>query len=348
MWLLIPGISSLSAPELEDSTSASAPPVFQLARSATWNGKSISPSSWRRVWRTASWTALLSGAICDPSMAERGAARWIAFARASRANRTPSPAGGAGPGTPGGSGRKSGGSLATWSPDGSSWKTCQGSLPLEGLIPSSPIWPKAGGLRNGAVFRRPATEPRTAGSGSSSWRTVNTRDHHPPGPRPDPRCGQAAQVYQAQNWPTPTGHEAGTLNRSGAGGPPQNLAVTARHWPTPRVMPGTHSKVNGKRYETSLEYVSRASLPDPPTGPPGSASSPPDPTSPPPCRLNPAFVEWLMGFSEGWTVPEPGSVRTGCGRLATPSCPPPPPAPSASFLRGSTTAISDAPPEASA
>ena len=38
----------------------------------------------------------------------------------------------------------------------------------------------------------------------------------------------AASGYSS--WPTPTVHEAGTLNRSASGGPPQNLAVSAREW----------------------------------------------------------------------------------------------------------------------
>lgn len=36
-----------------------------------------------------------------------------------------------------------------------------------------------------------------------------------------------------------------------------NLANDARTWPTPRVEPGTHSVTDGKRYETSVEYVAR-------------------------------------------------------------------------------------------
>ena len=48
--------------------------------------------------------------------------------------------------------------------------------------------------------------------------------------------------------------------------------------------------------------VEHSFLPDQPTGTPGEKSSTPAPTSP--RRLNPLFVEWLMGLPEGFTSPE--------------------------------------------
>lgn len=62
----------------------------------------------------------------------------------------------------------------------------------------------------------------------------------------------------------------------------ENDQTSLQLWPTPRREPGTHSVVNGKRYETSLEYVVREQK---------------DETR----RLNPRFVEWLMGFPITWT-----------------------------------------------
>jgi hypothetical protein len=69
------------------------------------------------------------------------------------------------------------------------------------------------------------------------------------------------------------------------------LEQAVRMWPTPRVMPGNSSKVNGKEYETSLQSMARKgllSLTDQSGG-----------------QLNPVFVEWLMGWPLGWSDLKP-------------------------------------------
>jgi hypothetical protein len=97
--------------------------------------------------------------------------------------------------------------------------------------------------------------------------------------------------------------------------------------PTPRVMPGTRSVVNGKVYETSLQSMAmRGMLPTPnvPNGgrirrsqPEGSKRqmsletvvlmlpTPDEVVTNPtgaagPMRLNPLFVAWMMGYPPGW------------------------------------------------
>jgi hypothetical protein len=67
------------------------------------------------------------------------------------------------------------------------------------------------------------------------WSTARAEDGE--------NCGNHPQATDSltgatRNWPTPSAHEAGTLNQSDAGGPPQNLAVTARTWSTPSAHDG--------------------------------------------------------------------------------------------------------------
>ena len=121
-------------------------------------------------------------------------------------------------------------------------------------------------------------------------------------------CGGGEFAKQANNWVTPnardwkseTGSENNRYDRTPGlsrqvynlshpdppipDGPAssENVPTSRRLWPTARQEPGTHSIVNGKRYETSLEYVARDQK---------------DQTR----RLNPRFVEWLMGFPISWT-----------------------------------------------
>jgi hypothetical protein len=93
---------------------------------------------------------------------------------------------------------------------------------------------------------------------------------------------------QAQRWGDPARHGGCNLDDQ-----------VAALWPTPLVSAmkgaGTSRRQGGENLQTT---VSRFSLPDPET-PPGSASSPRSPTSP--RRLNPRFVEWLMGLPLGYT-----------------------------------------------
>lgn len=99
-------------------------------------------------------------------------------------------------------------------------------------------------------------------------------------------------------WPTPIrndGEKRGDFDAAKSPG----LAADAKLWPTPRREPGTHSVVDGKRYETSLEYVARDQA---------------DETR----RLSPRFVEWLQAFPIGWTEldPEGGPMQDRARRLS--------------------------------
>jgi hypothetical protein len=83
-------------------------------------------------------------------------------------------------------------------------------------------------------------------------------------------------------------------------------------WVTPasRDYKGANSETHctetggGRKHMDQLSnQVEHSFLPAQQTETPGETSSESAPTSP--RRLNPKFVEWLMGMPEGWTSPEP-------------------------------------------
>jgi hypothetical protein len=168
-----------------------------------------------------------------------------------------------------GFGPKWGESFAYFDPAQSCWKTSQGSLLLDSAT-LSVTWPRAGMTRSGIAYRLQPLAPRTCATAFS------------------------LSLHQA-TWPTPltqdSKHAAATEWELGR--PPQrdllHVRVARRQmWPTPQASddrdrgnlstPAIQRRAaKGKQLNLSM-VVSQ-----------GSGS------------LNPTWVEWLMGFPEGWT-----------------------------------------------
>lgn len=93
MWLYVPNTStsSPSAPEAEDSISASSWQFKALEQSVWWRGKPSQSRHWYQRWSKASFIQLLCGRMPEPSTAAHGVARWTASLAASRASLTASP-----------------------------------------------------------------------------------------------------------------------------------------------------------------------------------------------------------------------------------------------------------------
>lgn len=137
---------------------------------------------------------------------------------------------------------------------------------------------------------------------------------------------------QAALWRTPTvGQAGGGMDPAlrEARGQTVNLKDQVSGWNTPRARDG---KMGGKdcletqagelwatpraaerqqhnsrdAYVALSRQMSRSSLPAQATSPAGATSSPNGRTSRP--RLNPAFVEWLMGWPDGWTACAPAEM----------------------------------------
>lgn len=109
------------------------------------------------------------------------------------------------------------------------------------------------------------------------------------------------------------------INGNGAG-MPLTVAVKVDNWRTPTVgdtepgPPETQGQVMLANQAKTWSFPSTRPVPENASA--GLPSSPPAPTS---LRLSPAFVEWLMGWPEGWTIPEPATPPTGPTACVSPA-----------------------------
>lgn len=166
---------------------------------------------------------------------------------------------------------------------------------------------------------------------AQSWPTV--ADH-----------GEARATYARGNptltgatrdWATPTAHDGRRPGQDHASTQGANLSRDAAKWPTPKARDWKGGGGMKERHSPDLDKIAEASALSPQatpttttepssTGAPstsGEASSIGVPTSRQ--RLNPLFVEWLMGWPEGWTSLAP----TGCASSETASSHSRPPSP---------------------
>jgi hypothetical protein len=253
------------------------------------------PVSWPG-WKKRPWIRLLFTTISQPMMAARGVEQWISSLRDFHANPTASPASGQESPTSDGSGTTSGGWLARWEPASCLWKMCQASLPLEGLIESSPTWPRAGGLRNGTVYQRQPSAPLTSVTGSSySLPTPTSADCNSSGAAAhSTESGRHAGVTLTdavvRRLPTPRACEARTPGHTNRHQSLTGMAKQGR-LPTPMAR-------DWKSGAASQETLARNSRPLNEVITSGDASP----------RLSPRFVEWMMGLPTNWT--EIGPIRS--------------------------------------
>lgn len=289
-----------------------------------WHDKTMEPSRLSRF-----------GMTCAPLTEDRGAELLMWFAEASRV-RTSALQGGARELTVNAPacGEKWRGSLAKYDPASCSWRTAQLSL-LEDSTACSVTWPRWGLMRNGECWERPTSAPRISESASGLWPTP-TRDSatertqkYAQGGTPltvavQARAGMwqtpvaddsvnrqigkwnsrgepklSAQVMFPAYWPTPT--VCGNYNRKGASassGDGLATAVAQRTWPTATATAykGWSPNHNRASSDDRLDYtVERENFQ------PGQQT--------PPMRLNPEWVEWLMGWPIGHTGLKP--LETG-------------------------------------
>lgn len=222
-------------------------------------------------------------------------------------------------------------SLAKFDPDTSSWKTAQLSL-LGGLEEFSQTWPRWGLMRAGECWERQTLVPRTSESASglslSTWPTPNCDGFRSDGElailaRTLTDYSQfvgmtesAASSKRNRAWPTPT--VCGNYNRKGASATSGDGLATAvatsltmsdlvstdaqtakaRMYPTATATAYKGWSPNHNRAETDdrLDYTIER-----------EAFSHGQQT--PPMRLNPDWVEWLMGWPIGHTDLKP--LETG-------------------------------------
>lgn len=294
---------------------------------------------------TEAWTRHRSGETSEPLREDPSLEWWIQSLRAGPARTSPTPGAGkvSGKGTAAGSGSRSSECFARFAPGSSSARTSQ--LCLDGeWTPYSETFPAWGLMRSGELFRLLTWEPRTFAGESSSWATPNSADGtgtHGGGQnrslRTDVSRWSTPQSFDSKDCQRSTEARERALEKGGC----RNLREDVLPWPTPKASaenygqprendrgdlqaaaglwstPTTRDWKDGACAGSAVEtngllgrQVCRTSLPDPPSEKPGQ------PSSKSTRRLNPLFVEWLMGFPIGWLDSEPLEMQLYRFRLA--------------------------------
>jgi hypothetical protein len=222
-------------------------------------------------------TTPLSGTTLSHSTGVPGLDVWISSLRDSRASRSVSPEPALQKTTRVTDGRQLSESFARYDPDTHSWKTSQDSF--LGLISDeySGNWPKQATISNMIAYRRKKSALPTGGNVSGLL------------PTPLARPGMRLQ------WPTPTVQDAknnGSVSQMNRNSLPLNAIV--KLFPTP-VASG---KLNGETRDylrlKSLEQLHHITVEERRSMAAGNGG-----------KLNPDWVEWLMGWPIGWSALEP-------------------------------------------
>jgi hypothetical protein len=185
--------------------------------------------------------------------------------------------------------------LASYDLNTQSWRMYEATLALD-YLPFSGKWPASGMTLSGRLFPQPQLVRRIVESASSSWPTPTVDDSKNVNPKPNRRPGLVAAVNNAPtpsgNWPTPTVSDVYADNlkssqQTDGSMHSVSLAHAVQMWPTPRSNTAMASLItpeianDPKRFPNLETVVGRR---EQVTG-----------------RLNPMWVEWLMGFPLGWT-----------------------------------------------
>jgi hypothetical protein len=199
--------------------------------------------------------------------------------------------------------------LASYDPITQSWKMF-GDISLWGDCKLLENLPPSGMTQNGVLYQQPAWEPITGETESLSWPTPTAVTRPMEGNvrlyRAKIAAGEMSEqeaeailgksVWKAQGkikamWPTPTTqeneHPGATWTSKHRRVAPSgvthgmNLADAVQKWPTPTVDDSKNVTRKSGAYQSLTRAVHDTSFPN--------------------GKLNPTWVEWLMGFPTGWT-----------------------------------------------
>lgn len=275
-----------------------------LARSVGWRGKLRPAKSWSRACRKGGWIRLLFGQMPRPSTASLGVESWIASLRESRANPGASPESGKASTTTDTWASTLSAPLARWVRDSSSWRTSPGLFDSD--CPTfSGDWPTSGMTRSGACFPLPESAPLIDGNESSCWPTATAGDSKATGSAAySTESGRhsgttltdamkAWATPQARDYRGPDAPSSGNYKRKKAAGWGIDLNSQAAAWATPTARDWKDGACRDAAVPTKGHLGRQAPRATGLESPLGSTQ-----------RLNPAFVEWLMGLPEGWTDSE--------------------------------------------
>jgi hypothetical protein len=338
MWILTPSITSAFAAATGELTSASSEQLAAaFARSLLSRSKPSPQRTWLQRLKRDSWTTHLSGAISSDSLGESFTDWWTSSLAATRANPSAQPANASEPKTHDTSG-------LTYQPEllqcdqQSAFLRMSKDTFLSGCATCCKTWSDWVTERRGAWRARVNAARLTRGSGSLSWPTIRASEYKDVGPvgskshdhmlgkhylcavvTQEESNGQAAPASSSSLgsrqglWATPRSAmasmhaEYGEHWNDNRGG--ESIATQVwkeAQWGTPTARDHKSGRGNEEReYKELTPMVERRQ-----SG-----------------KLNPRWVETLMGLPIGWTMPScirpVTTAPTSCDSSATALCQPP-------------------------
>jgi hypothetical protein len=292
MWI-VPKTLSRYVPATPGLNLVSSEQAWMLEQSVTWRSKFMSKQYWSKRWKKGDYVQHLCGLMPKPSLHQSFVEKYTAslpdihvsrlVAQGSEKEKTTQD-------TCGHTSESMSGQLDLF---GASLKMSE-ATPRWGYGESCPIWKKMVTERSGDCSARRKQARLTNASECSSWPTPRAGN---PGSRKPGTGGKILAEEAKKNWYTPDcsdrrsakSKQQGLSNQAKqlAGPPAQEKSSTIgknqESWPTPRV--GGHEKA-----ETSIKRGRGVSLT-------GAVAK--DATQTP--KLNPNWVEQLMGLPIGWT-----------------------------------------------
>ena len=264
-WLYVPGLEDSSS-ELSESLMNTKP--FVMLR-----GKPSAPQSLRNKWKKGGFIRLLSGLTFEPSTASLGVESWIASLRDSHANHSARQESKKEQKTPGIFGLRSPELLAKFDPQSSSWKTFQASLFTPGRV-SLETWPKWGIIKDGVLFEHQTPQHLIDVRDGSALRSIPTPTTM------DSAFHGSVRTQALEAWKRDPESTRGV-----------SLPVYAKRFPTPTAREAKDIGLNIKKQRKDgrhrLDLFGRQISHQEGLSKVG--------------RLNPEWVEWLMGWPIGWT-----------------------------------------------
>lgn len=276
------------------------------AQSLFVRSKPLPLRTWSARWKRDSWTRHLSGRILEPSLGERFTEKWTSLLAVTHASPLATQESGQARKIRGIYGRGSQMEFDFSGHDAASLKTSK-DISAWGCPTSSKTWQDWVTERRGAYSARLKSALHTSGSECSSWPTSSARDwkgcyttlQRKDGKMRGDLLPDAVNIEEMHGPPVPASSSTdGSRQES---------------WATP-IMGDSHlASTPGaaqKRLDEGKVTLSRQN----------------------PGKLNPRWVETLMGLPVGWTMPScvsPVTIGlTSCGSSATESCQQPPSGPS--------------------
>ena len=313
------------------------------ARSLFVRSKPSPSRTWSRKWMRDSWTRHLYGRILRPSLGQRFVTEWTSLRVDILANHSAAQASEPAKKIRGISGHGSQMVFDFSGPAAASLRTSK-DISAWGCPTSSKTWQEWVTERRGAYSARLKSAHRTSASGSSSWPTTAARDHKgESGSGRQERKGHPADTLSnaVAQWPSPVASEVrqGFQDRSrGMKGSQESLTtVVIKHGPAVPASSSTDGSRPGlsdqqvKSWATARAGMARGNKFTYDRGK-GNIEEQAGASVKGGGKLNPRWVETLMGLPVGWTMPScvsPVTIeRTSCDSSAMELCQPQPSGPS--------------------